>query len=349
MNPMGALNRRKVLCVGGSLNQTSILHKVARCLPEMECSFSPFFAEGFYSILYRGGFLEHTIMGGAHRRATIKYIQDQNLPMDEGGRQGNYDLVLTCTDLIIQPRLRKSRIVLIQEGIVENEGLGYWLVRNLRLPRVIANTAATGLSDAYEYFCVASSGYRSLFVRKGVKPRKIIVTGIPIFDQAAAYTNNQFPHHGYVLVATSSIRETFGYEDRMAFLYKAKAIAGNQQVIIKLHPNEDHGRAEREIRQVFPASLIFRNGNLHEMIANCDILIAQNTSAIFTAAALGKKVIAAIPEKTIRQLLPLQNGGSSAVRIAEVCRKLLNTPPARVRQPAKTPGRSLFPDILEGF
>lgn len=346
---MDMVNRWRVLCVGGSLNQTSILHQVACCLPEMECTFSPFFTEGFYSVLDRCGFLNHTIMGGAHHQASLQYIKDHNLLLDEGGKQGRYDLVLTCTDLIIQPRLRKSRIVLIQEGIVENEGLAYWLVKKFFLPRVIANTAATGLSDAYDYFCVASAGYRSLFIQKGVNPRKILVTGIPNFDRAAAYHNNRFPYHGYVLVATSSIRETFGFDDRMAFLQKAKTIAGKQAIIFKLHPNEDHSRAEREIRRIFPESLILKNGNLHEMIANCDILIAQNTSAIFTAAVLGKKIISSIPDRTIRQLLPWQNEGSSAVRIAEVCRKLFNTPPTHVRRPEKTPGRSLFPDILEGI
>ena len=30
-------------------------------------------------------------------------------------------------------------------------------------------------------FCVASEGYRDLFISKGVKPEKIYVTGIPNF------------------------------------------------------------------------------------------------------------------------------------------------------------------------
>ena len=200
---------KRVLCLGGSLNQTTILHKISLNLPDVECAFSPFFAEGFARLLLPTGILEHTIMSGPHRRATMQYIKDNNLTLDEGGKNGPYDLVITCTDLIIQPSIRKSRILLVQEGITESEGLAYWLVKWLGFPRVMANTAATGLSNAYEYFCVASPGYRSLFVRKGVKARKIKVTGIPNFDQAAAYTANQFPHKNYVLAATSSIRETF--------------------------------------------------------------------------------------------------------------------------------------------
>jgi hypothetical protein len=342
-------HQRKILCVGGSLNQTGILHKITRNLPDVDCRFTPFFAQGFYAFLAKTGALNYTIMGGAHRRATLKFIRENNLALDEDARQGPYDLILTCTDLIIPPRLRESPIVLVQEGITENEGLAYWLVKNLRLPRVLANTAATGLSDAYVYFCVASAGYRSLFIHKGVDPRKIIVTGIPNFDHASSYRNNHFPYRGYALVATSSIRETFGFDDRMAFLRKAKSKAGKRRVIIKLHPNEDQKRAEEEIRQVFPDCLIFREGNLHEMIANCDLLIAQNTSAIFTAVALRKRIYTSIPRKTLRQLLPQQNGGVSAERIAEVCRKVLDTPPVLERHPKRIFGGSLFPDLLEGL
>jgi hypothetical protein len=35
----------------------------------------------------------------------------------------------------------------------------------------------TGLSHVYAAFCAASSGYRDLFVRKGVRPERIEVTG----------------------------------------------------------------------------------------------------------------------------------------------------------------------------
>jgi hypothetical protein len=318
-------------------------------MPEEDIYFTPFFTEGFQSVLGKTGMLDHTIMGGAHHRATMRYIQDRQLPLDEGGHNGPYDLVLTCTDLIVQRSIRNSRIVLVQEGITEPEGLAYRLVKDLGFPRVLANTAATGLSNAYDVFCVASPGYRSLFIQKGVNPDKIVVTGIPNFDRADGYRHNTFPYKHFVLVATSSIRETFGLDDRIGFLKKAKRITGKKKVIFKLHPNEDHGRAEQEIRSVFPGALIFREGNLHEMIANCDVLVAQNTSAIYTAAALGKKVYSSVPERKIRELMPLQNGGTSAIRIAEVCRDLLNTPPVPDQQFSKPTGRSLLPDWFGGI
>jgi hypothetical protein len=42
------------------------------------------------------------------------------------------------------------------------------------------------------------------------------------------------------------------------------------------------------------------------------------------AVALGKEVHCDIDEVTLRRLMPIQNGGTSARRIAEVCRRFLS-------------------------
>jgi hypothetical protein len=98
-----------------------------------------------------------------------------------------------------------------------------------------------------------------------------------------------------------------------------------------LHPNENINRAIREIRKYFPESPIYTGGNAHHMIANCDVLIAQNSSAIYTALALGKEVYSYLDQATLKKLLPVQNGGKSAERIAEVCRQLIYTPLSEVK------------------
>lgn len=271
-------------------------------------------------------------LGGRHRKATEDYLKKENLPVDFGGKARSYDLVVTCTDLIIQQNIRDKRLILVQEGMMEEEDHRYHLVRRLGLPRFLANTAATGLSDAYHVFCVASRGYRDLFIRKGVKPEKIVVTGIPNFDNAVEYLNNDFPLRGYVLVATSSIRETLKFDHRERFLQNAKRIADGRQVIFKIHPNEDRKRSIREIRKYFPDAPICTDGNVHHMIANCDVLIAQNSSVIYTALALGKEVHSYLSLETLKKLLPVQNGGQSAKRIAEICRQIVYTPLAELNR-----------------
>ena len=64
--------------------------------------------------------------------------------------------------------------MLVQEGMTDPENFMYQVVKRVRvLPRWFASTAATGLSGYYDRFCVASEGYRDLFVGKGCDPSKI--------------------------------------------------------------------------------------------------------------------------------------------------------------------------------
>lgn len=317
---------RNVLFVGGSLNQTTMMHQIAQRLEGCNAYFTPFFADGFLGILAKLGVLDFTILGGHHRQETLRYLRENNLPIDEGGKSRKYDLIVTCTDLITQKILRNTPVVLVQEGIMEPEDWTFALVKYLKFPRYIANTAATGLSDQYEVFCVASEGYRDLFIRKGVKPHKIAVTGVPNLDNLEAYRQNDFPLKGYVLVATSSARETFKRDDRIAFLRRVREIAAGRPILVKLHPNEYRPRAIREIQHYLPEAQIYTSGNIYPMIANCDVLITQYSTVTFAGLILGKETYSYLNLDELRKLLPIQNGGKSAQRIAAICQDLLNRP-----------------------
>lgn len=338
--------RRKILFIGGSLNQTTMLHKIASQLQgEHDCYFTPYYASGLIGGVSRLGWLDFSILGGKHRRNTENYLAQEKLPVDFGGRSRKYDLAVTCSDLLVQKNIRGSRLILVQEGITLPEGALYQLVRRLSLPRFLANTAATGLSHAYDLFCVASHGYKDLFVRKGVDPHKIAVTGIPNFDNADAYRQNDFPHHGFLLAATSSGRETFQRVDRLGFIQKVKMLAAGQKVIFKLHPNEDLGRAQQEIRRVLPDALIYTEGNVHHMIARCEALVTEFSSVIFTALALSKPIYADFDLERLRPLTPLQNGGTSAQHIASLCLHALEQPIRRAQTSQGAFARMLKPPV----
>lgn len=323
----------KLLFVCGSLNQTTMMHRIAQSLSDYNIFFSPFYAEGMLAKMASTGLLDHTILAGSHHANTEKYLKTNCLPVDYGGRKHQYDLTITSTDLIIQSNIRRNRLVLVQEGITEPEDFTYHVVKNLGLPRYLANTAATGLSDAFDRFFVASHGYKELFIRKGVKPSKIVVTGIPNFDNAHEAARNDFPYHDYVLVATSSIRETGKIDNRMAFLRRVKHLAAGRQVIFRLHPNENMRRAEREIRSIFNDAVILKDGNTNHMIANCNVLITQVSSVVFTGIALGKEIYSNFDLDALHKLAPIQNGGTSANRIAEECRIILQLSLSELRQP----------------
>lgn len=307
----------------GSMNQTTQMHQISRQLSDYEHSFSPYYCDGFDELLRRLGLMEFTIIGHKLAGRCRQYLEDHGLPIDYQARNGPYDLVVTCSDVYVQKNIRDHRIVLVQEGITDPETFAFHLVTRFRfLPLWFAGTAATGLSDAYRKFCVASEGYRDFFVRKGARAGKIVVTGIPNFDDCGRYRANNFPHRHYVLVCTSPLREVFRGEDRGAFIRQAVAIAGGRQLIFKLHPNENVKRATREISRYAPGATVFTTGSAEEMIANCDVLITRYSSTAFVGLALGKETHSDFDLDELRRLTPVQNG-SAALNIANVCRQLL--------------------------
>ncbi|MGA7193588.1 MAG: hypothetical protein WBW94_08160 [Anaerolineales bacterium] len=315
-----------ILFICGSLNQTTMMHKIAKQLGEYNCFFTPYYTDGMEDFAARIGLLNFCVLGGRHMQETKTYLADNNLAVDYRGKNHKYDLVVTCSDLIVPNNIRRNRLVLVQEGITEPEGFVYQLVKRFKLPRYWANTAATGLSDAYDIFCVASHGYREHFIKKGVRPEKIAVSGIPNFDHLSSSHKNDFPFGDYVLVATSPLRETFRRDDRMDFLHRCIQIANGKPLIFKLHPTENPKRATQEIHRLVPEAQVLTHGNINPMIANASVVITQQSTCTFVAIALGKEVYTNLNINELKHLMPIQNGGLSAQRIAEISRRLLHTP-----------------------
>ena len=319
--------RKRIFFICGSMNQTTQMHQISEHLREYEQSFSPYYVHGFDEILRRLGLIEFTIAGNKAVGRCRTYLQNHGLPIDYQGKNGSCDLVVTCSDVYLQKNIRGNRIVLVQEGIIDPESIMFHLVKRFRfLPRGLGNTAATGLSDAYRAFCVASEGYRDFFIRRGARPEKLVVTGIPNFDACGRYYSNDFPYRHYVLVCTSSLREAFQVENRKAFIRRAVELAGRRPLIFKLHPNENIERATREIHRHAPGAMVFATGSAEEMIANCDVLITRFSSTAFVGLALGKETYSDFSMDEMRRLMPIQHG-SAAPNIANVCRRFIEEDP----------------------
>ena len=315
--------KNKILLIGGSLNQTTMMHMISEHLSDYDCYFSPYYTDGILDKFAQKGMLGFTILGGNFKKQTEEYFHDHNLKMDYKGLHNNYDLIFTCSDLMVQKNIIGKKIVLVQEGMTDPEKLGYYLVKYLNFPRWMASTSVTGISNYYDKFCVASEGYRKLFIQKGVNPEKIEVTGIPNFDNCKQFLNNDFPHHGYVLVATSDMRETYKYENRKKFIQRAYRIANGKQLIFKLHPNENYDRAAEEINKYAPGSLVFHHEPIEPIIANCDILVTRFSTVVYIGLALDKEVYSEFDIEQLKELVPIQNGGTSAFHIAQIGRRLL--------------------------
>ncbi len=319
-----SMKKPRVLFIGGSNNQTTQMHSIARALGnDVESWFTPFFATGLLGYAAKRNLVEFTILGSTFRKRALEYFEQNNLLVDEDATQNSYDLVVTCSDLVVPSTIRNTPIVLVQEGMTDPENAMYHIVKALKLPRYLASTSTTGLSHMYSAFCVASEGYKKHFANKGVDAAKIRVTGIPNFDNFNSFLENAFPIHGHVLVATSDARETFKYDNRRKFLRQVREIVGDRQVVVKLHPNEKFERAEEEIRQEIPSALVYRTGDINAMIANSSEIITQYSSVVYVGIALGKPFHSYFNRNELLDMSPIQNDGTSCYLIADVCREVL--------------------------
>jgi CDP-glycerol glycerophosphotransferase (TagB/SpsB family) len=212
----------------------------------------------------------------------------------------------------------------------------YHVTRFLHLYRWCASTSMTGLSHQYDYFCVASEGFKEQFIRRGINPNKIRVTGIPNFDNIVNEMKKlKFEHKNFVLVATSDIRETLKYENRKKFIEYALKIANGRKLIFKLHPNENVKKRTSEIKKYAPDALVYHGVSIDPLIANCDVFITKFSSTLFPAFVLGKEVHCSIDNNELQNLVPIQNNGTSAKNIAEVAKELLESSPSVIRKREK--------------
>lgn len=317
-------SRKKILFICGSMNQTTMMHKISRHLSDHDCWFSPHYTDGYLQVLEKYKLIEWTVAGQYHQNRALDYFEEQGLQVDFRGLLHHYDLVLTCSDLVVPKNIRAKKIVLVQEGMTDPENFFFYLVKYLGLPRYIASTSTFGMSDAYVKFCVASQGYKNHFVGNGIQPNKIEVTGIPNFDNCIEYTREPFEHKDYVLVATSDARETLKYENRRKFIEQCKRIANGKKLIFKLHPNENIPRAIQEINRWAPEALVYHGCGINPMIAHCHTLITRFSTVVYIGIVLGKNVYSEFNLEKLHEMAPIQNGARSAKNIAAVCEQVLD-------------------------
>jgi len=316
--------KKKILFITGSINQTTQMHQIAEQLPEYDCWFSQIFTDSKFlkTIIKYTSIADSTVLAGQFKRRSEEYLANHNLQTDYGAKLNKYDLVVYCSDLIIADSLRQYKTIWVQEGMIDKLTPWSKVIKRLRLPSYLAgNTSLNGSGNNCDIYCAASEGYKNYFKLHGTDADKIFVTGMPNYDHCSQYLDNNFPHRDYVMVATTDMRETYRKEDRPAFIKQTVEIANGRPMLFKLHPNENFERANAEIKEYAPAgTLVFQNGNTNEMIANCCELITQYSTVVYTGLALGKKVHSYFELDELKRLAPLQNGGTSAKNIANICR-----------------------------
>lgn len=308
------------------------MHAIAKHLMEdYDCYFSQTYGDAPDVKLYMGlGGGKKSILSGHFKETADEYLQEHGLRNDYACKTYNnkYDLLVHCTDMIMPMKSKRIKSVWVQEGMTDPITRWAKFTGKLNLPGYYAlNTSLNGTSNRLDIYCCASEGYKDHFVHFGGERGRYVVTGIPNYDNAEAYKDNDFPHKDYVLVVTSDNREVLNEDDREEFIEHAVKIANGRPMIFKLHPNEEFDRAIKEIEELAPkGTLVYTDGNPHEMIANCEEFVAQYSTLVYTALSLGKPVSSYFDLEELKAKTPIQNSGDSARRIAEVCRGFIEHP-----------------------
>ena len=78
------MNKRKILYICGSLNQTTQMHQISQELPEYDAYFTPYYPDGYgyIKLLTKAGLLDFSILGGQAKERTIKYLEENNLKIE---------------------------------------------------------------------------------------------------------------------------------------------------------------------------------------------------------------------------------------------------------------------------
>lgn len=323
-------NKKNIICLVGSLNQTKQLHEISRHLTDdYNVYFTQIFGEGLlFKIAAESGLTDNTVLGknSSFTKASREYMQDHQLQYDYRAKSKGilYDLALVSTDMVFPKMFKKIKSIWIQEGMIDQMKLTGILAKKLGLPEYsTGDTSLNGTSNQADIYCAMSNGYKDYFARYGTKKEKIIVTGVPNFDNIASFEKNSYHEDGFVLIATSDIRELGGNENRINFFKKCRVIAKDKKVIYKPHPNENLERVQKELRLVLPDAEIITKPILDTLIAHCDTLITQWSSSAYVGLTLDKTVYSYFPIKELEFKKPIQNGGSSASRIAEIAREFI--------------------------
>lgn len=307
------------------------MSEIANSLSDIDIYFAPFFADGKLELLRKTHIFDFifrkTPLGNSSHRKIKKIILESGFKTDEKAKKRDYDLVVVPSDIYLPSKIIKSKIVLIQEGGLYPDNFILSLVKIGIAPRFFANTAALGLSDKYEFFCVASEEYRKFFIERGIKSEKLRVTGISYYDNFEKYRvyPKKIPKlpKKYVLACMSPSWESLGLEwDSLISKARRKAKELKIPLVVKVHPREERYQIRRLRKQNI---LVYQKPTAEYFAASAKYAFVQSSTSIYSLIHFGIPTESTkLDIEKCKKLMAWQNNGTSAKNIAAVCREILN-------------------------
>ncbi len=158
----------QVLFVCGADRQTHEMHRIAQQLSDCRVWFTPYYGGTVLTMLRELGMLERTIAGNRLGEECLGYLRNHHLPIDLDGRRARYDLVVTCSDLVLARNTRARRVVVVHNGRL---GVSHLLGSR------IAHRLSRWLGQSPSRWCVTSEADRESLHRLGFPGERITVIG----------------------------------------------------------------------------------------------------------------------------------------------------------------------------
>ena len=191
--------------------------------------------------------------------------------------------------------------------LIREKGRGYVLKRGIqRAARRMVGRPETTAYWSGESTKMAVWGIftKRMFIREGIKPGRVVVTGNPRLDSACKKKFDKRKIYRrlklgkgekIVVLATSGLVEAGLWTDKeMRTLVRAVSDAVEQfpnlRLVIKPHPRE----SVQEFRKYLPKSasaIVVKDIDLYGLINACELLMTEVSTAALEAAAFGKPVL----------------------------------------------------------
>ncbi len=154
-----------------------------------------------------------------------------------------------------------------------------------------------------DYYVVWGEIEKSHAIKFGISSEKIIPLGAPIFDELPIDTN---PSDDYILLATSGPVQENAFDLTINSIEKNEKIIKeicsvanrlDKKLVIKIHPSPDEFDPTDLAKSIRSDSLVFKAGDISELIPHCSVFVVIDVSTVMLNAQLLKKPVVSIISK----------------------------------------------------
>jgi len=172
------------------------------------------------------------------------------------------------------------------------------VARKYRIPSLTVVPGIVGDHPAYgmvfaDRIAVSGSGVKRVYLKRGISPERVVVTGIPNLSlrRSATEPTARGSPKKTVLYVTENINFTATRQAIQATVNAARRI-GDTKVIVKVHPREDLRPYELLAEEVGSNGLqVVKDVDLRSLIESSDLVIVNVSLVGLEAMVLGKPVV----------------------------------------------------------